>query len=73
MTMITPSAQLTLTKGNKSWSSTAPKNAMVQRCGRSRTSGSPGLQEFDISLLELRVRPASWGATCGGGGGAYAQ
>lgn len=28
MTMITPSAQLTLTKGNKSWSSTAVAAAL---------------------------------------------
>lgn len=39
MTMITPSAQLTLTKGNKSWSSTAVAAALElvdpqDGCGR---------------------------------------
>lgn len=31
MTMITPSSKLTLTKGNKSWSSTAVAAALDQR------------------------------------------
>eukprot|EP00622_Pseudochattonella_farcimen_P000452 FR734949.1.p2 GENE.FR734949.1~~FR734949.1.p2 ORF type:complete len:106 (-),score=41.75 FR734949.1:393-710(-) len=42
MPMITPSAQLTLTKGNKSWSSTAVAAAL-------ETSGSPWLWTLAVT------------------------